>query len=408
MKNQEAMRCLLCKVPMCSKKGCPVHTAIPDCMKLYREDRLEEAGEILFNNNPMTAVTSLICDWKKFCYGSCVLNAKKEPVRWYEIEQEISGAYLFNHHESPVTPNGKTAAIIGAGPAGLSAALFLARSGVNVTVYDSEEKMGGVLRYGIPAFRLDKKYVDAYERILFELGVKFVGNTHVGKDITVESMRQNYDVVLVACGAEKSRTLRIPGEERPNVLYAIDYLKHPSEFEVGEHVIVIGGGNVAMDASRTAVRSGKDTWIYYRKTFENMPANPLEVEEAKEDGVQFRVFQAPVEVREHSVVFCDCENRVDENGKTVTEILKGTEHEVQCDTLLVAASETIDLGVFGEQVPALNNWKFPDTDETNRIKDYDNVWTAGDFQLGARTVVEAVADSKKAVDAMKAYLGIAE
>ncbi len=406
MKNNEANRCLLCKVPMCSKKGCPVHTSIPECMKLYREDRLEEAGKILFDNNPMTAVTSIVCDWKKFCYGNCVLNAKGQPIRWYEIEQEISEAYLFNHHEVKVEPNGKSAAIIGGGPAGMTAAIQLARAGVSVTIYDSSKRLGGVLRYGIPSFRLEKKYIDAYERILLELGVNFIGNTKVGKDIQLESLRQNYDAVIITCGAEKSRKLNIPGEDRPNVVYAIEYLKDPSAYQIGHHVIVIGGGNVAMDACRTAVRDGKDTWVYYRKTFENMPANPLEVEEAKEDGVKFKVFQAPVEVREHSVVFRDCENVVDENGKTVTKIIDGTDHEVICDTLLVAASETIDLEVFGENVPTLNQWKFPDTDETGKITDYDNVWTAGDFNLGAQTVVQAVGSAKKSVEAVLTYLGV--
>lgn len=406
MKNNEAMRCLLCKVPLCSK-ACPVHTNVPAAMKLYREDRLDEAGEMLFGNNPMTAVTSQVCDWKKFCYGHCVLNAKNVPVRWYEIEQEISEAYLLNHHMKKTESIGKSAAIIGAGPAGMSAAFLLAGKGVDVTLYDAQEKAGGVLRYGIPAFRLDKKYIDAYERMLLEAGVHFVGNTKVGVDVSVDSIAEHYDAVLLAVGAEKSRKLHIPGEERPKVVYAIDYLKKPDAFDLGNKVIVIGGGNVAMDASRTAVRRGHDTWIYYRKTFENMPANPLEVEEAKQDGVQFRVFQAPVEVREHSVVFRDCENVKDENGKTVTKILDGTDHEVPCDTLLVAASETIDLAVFNEHLPEMNQWHFPETNEVNRTS-FGNVFVAGDFILGAKTVVEAVQSAKTAVHGMLALMGVAE
>ena len=279
--NSEAMRCLLCKKPKCALQGCPVHTPVPEAMALYREGRLEEAGELLFRNNPLSAVTSLVCDWKQFCYGHCVLNVKQVPVRWYEIEQEISGAYLFRHKLSRRSAElaGKKYALVGAGPVGLVSAVWLYEAGADVTLLDANPRMGGVLRYGIPAFRLDKKYCDAFETMFAEAGITFRGGVKVGEDVTL---------------AELSATLHIPGEEHS--LQALPFLKDPSAFDLGKKVIVIGGGNVAMDACRTAVRQGAETWVYYRKTFENMPANPLEVEEAKADGVRFRVFQAPVEV----------------------------------------------------------------------------------------------------------------
>ena len=325
MKNQEAMRCLLCPKPRCSE-SCPVHTPVPECMRYYREDRLEEAGRVLFQNNPMTAVTSQVCDWKKFCYGHCVLNARNVPVRWYEIEQEISEAYLLNHHEDKPEQNGKNVAVIGAGPAGMTAAILLAQKGYLIDLYDDHERPGGVLRYGIPPFRLDRKYSDAYERILKELGVVFHPNVKIGSEVTADSLAMSHDAVLAASGAVKPRALRIPGEELPHVKHAITWISDPKAEDLGEHVIVIGGGNVAMDACRTAERFGKDTWVYYRKTFENMPANPLEVEEAKKEGVRFSVFEAPVEVRSHSVIFRKCENVTDENGKIVTKILPDTDH----------------------------------------------------------------------------------
>ena len=401
--NPEAIKCLGCPKPRCSMIGCPVHTAIPECIRLYKEGRLKEAGEILFNNNPFSAVTSIVCNYKSFCYGACVLNAKKDPVRWYEIEQEISNEFLKAFHPDVTPKNDQKIAIIGAGPAGLSAAIFLAQKGYNVTVYDKEERIGGVLRYGIPGFRLDKSIVDEYERILKEYDISYHGNIEIGKDITLSNIRKEVDAVIVATGAIKENKLRIPGEEKKNVINALAFLKDNSLIDKANKVVVIGGGNVAMDAARSAKRMGKDTYVYYRKTFENMPANPIEVEEAIDEGVKFEVFEAPVEVKDSSVIFRKCENVTDENGKLRTKILENTDHEVTLDALLVAAGETIDLSVFGEELPELNKWHYPEVDETN-MTSFDGVFVAGDFILGAKTVVEAIASTKTAVNGIENYL----
>ena len=401
--NSEAMRCLLCKKPKCALQGCPVHTPVPEAMALYREGRLEEAGELLFRNNPLSAVTSLVCDWKQFCYGHCVLNVKQVPVRWYEIEQEISGAYLFRHKLSRRSSElaGKKYALVGAGPVGLVSAVWLYEAGADVTLLDANPRMGGVLRYGIPAFRLDKKYCDAFETMFAEAGITFRGGVKVGEDVTLAELSAGYDAVLVGAGAEKPATLHIPGEEHS--LQALPFLKDPSAFDLGKKVIVIGGGNVAMDACRTAVRQGAETWVYYRKTFENMPANPLEVEEAKADGVRFRVFQAPVEVKEGGVVFRDCENVEPENGgRVVTRIIDGTDHFVECDTLLTAISEKPDFGLFAGTSAVMNESGWPSTDETGKVEGLPNVWMAGDCILGPKTVVEAVASARQVFQAWTA------
>jgi len=408
MKNNEALRCLLCKKPKCSLLGCPVHTPIPQCMQLYREDKLDEAGKILFDNNPLSAITSRVCDWRQFCFGNCILNVKKIPVRWYEIEQEISDAYLFSvtlKRESDLLA-GKRVALIGAGPVGIVAAIWLYRLGAEVSIADSNPRIGGVLRYGIPGFRLDKKYVNAYERLLLGAGIEFQGGIEVGRDIELARVAARYDAVLIGTGAEKAALLNIPGEGKG--LQALPFLKNPEAFDLGKRVIVIGGGNVAMDASRTAVRHGAETWIYYRKDYGNMPANPIEVEEAMRDGVHFRVFQAPVEVRTGSVVFCDCENVTDpETGKVRTRIIEGTEHEVECDTLLSAISEKPDFAVFNGCVPLLNEKGdlIVNEDGLAGIEGIDNVYVAGDFLFGPKTVVEAVASARKAVEAIIARFG---
>lgn len=396
--NTEAQRCLLCKKPKCALEGCPVHTPVPECMLLYRQGKLAEAGEMLFRNNPLTAVTSQVCDWKQFCYGHCVLNVKLAPVRWYEIEQEISTAYLSQCklQRRSAELEGKRIALVGAGPVGIAAAVWLYEAGADVTLLDANERLGGVLRYGIPAFRLDKKYCDAYETMFADAGITFRGGTEVGKDVSLEQLSADYDAVLIGAGAEKPATLHIPGEER--AVQALPFLKDPSAFNLGKKVIVIGGGNVAMDACRMAIRQGAETWVYYRKTFENMPANPLEVEEAKADGVQFKVFQAPVEVKEGGVVFRDCENVVPEDGgRVVTRIIDGTDLFVVCDTLLTAISEKPDFGMFAGTSARMNEWGWPATSEAGKVDGLENVWVAGDFILGPKTVVEAVASAREAV-----------
>jgi len=386
-------------------QGCPVHTPIPECMQLYRQGLLEEAGKMLFQNNPLTAVTSLVCDWKQFCYGHCVLNVKMIPIRWYEIEQEISGQYLENCRLERQSEefSGKRIAIVGAGPAGIAAAVWIYQAGGEVTLFDANPRMGGVLRYGIPAFRLDKKYCDAYEKILTAAGVEFRGGVELGKDITVDELSASYDAVLLATGAEEPASLHIPGDER--ALQALPFLKNPSAYKLGKKVIVIGGGNVAMDACRTAVRQGAETWVYYRKTFENMPANPMEVEEAKADGVQFKVFQAPVEVKEGGVVFRDCENVVPEDGgRVITRIIEGTDHFVECDTLLTAISEKPDFKLFGKAPVVFNEAGWPEVSDGQKVSGLKNVWVAGDFCLGPKTVVEAVASARTAVMDMTSQL----
>lgn len=391
--NSEARRCLLCKKARCAE-ACPVHTDVPAAMQLYREGKIAEAARMIFDNNPFSAITAQVCNWKQFCMGHCVLNLRDEPVRWYEIEQELSMAWLPEAHpEAPAGDTGRKVAIAGAGPAGITAALRLRRLGHAVDLFDAFPRAGGVLRYGIPDFRLEKRYVDAYERILAEAGIRFIGNTVIGKDRTLADLRKEYDAVLLAAGAWIVRTLDIPGEDSPKVIPALDFLKDPDRYELGRKVLVVGGGNVAMDACRTALRKGCDTTDIYRKTFENMPANPDEVRAAQEEGVKFEIFTVPVAIRTEAdgrtvAVVRRCENYTREDGSLATRILEGTDRELPFDSMIVSIGQSADKRIYAGEDPA----QMPD------------VFTAGDFALGPRTVVEAVRDAKDAADRIAAFL----
>ncbi len=405
--SSEAGKCLLCKIPRC-KAACAVETDVPAIIKLYREGQYEEAASILYKNNPFSAITSLVCDWSKSCYGHCVLNAKKNPVAWHEIEAELSCDYIFKAHAAVGPEKGKKVAIIGGGPAGITAALMLREEGIDVTIFDKNERLGGVLRYGIPEFRLDRSYVDQYDRLIEEAGVTFKGNVNISRngdgDISLQELAASYDAVLIAGGAAIPRRLDIPGEDIPDIIYALDYLKTPDSYTLGHKVLVIGGGNVTMDACRTANRKGHDTYVYYRKSYENMPANSAEVKEAIEEGVKFHIFEVPVAIRDHKAVMRKCENVTGADGRVSTKMIDGTDHEVEFDSMLVAISANVDLGIFGGQENIKIERGWPVTDELQQTS-MPGVFLAGDFILGPATVVEAVASAKKAVKGILKHLG---
>jgi len=404
--NPEANRCLLCKNARCSA-ACAVHTNVPVAMKLYREGNIQQAAEILFENNPLSAITSQVCDWRRMCFGHCVLNVKKQPVQWYEIEQEISMAYLKTVSIMPGAKNGKKVALIGAGPVGITAAIYLIKAGYDVTMFDNHERIGGVLRYGIPDFRLDKSYVDEYERILLNAGLTFKGGVTIGEDITLSEIRKEFDATLLGSGATRARRLNIPGEENPHVIPALTYLDDPEKFTLGKNVVVVGGGNVAMDASRTAIRTGAKVINFYRKSYENMPANSQEVTEAKEDGVEFRILQTPVEIKvvdgQNIAVIRDCKNTFHADGTIYTKIIDGTDHDVPFDDMIVAVSESVDYSIFGDEKPQTDSKGWPIVNGLQQTSFHD-LFLAGDFLLGPKTVVMAVQTAKIAAQGIDTWL----
>ena len=311
----EARRCLNCKVPQC-RKGCPINTPIPDMIQLFLQNQLEAAGEMLFLNNPLSIVCSLVCDHEKQCEGHCVLGRKGMPVHISSIENYISDAYL--DRLSPVLPasSGKRAAIIGSGPAGITIAVLLAQKGHDVTIFESRERIGGVLRYGIPAFRLPKTILDRYKTQLLKMGIHIRPNTSIGGALTVDDLqRDGYQAIFIGTGVWRPKKLGIPGESLGHVHFAIDYLVDPDVYDLGEHLAVIGAGNSAMDVARTALRKGtKKVSVLCRGP--KAAASQREVDYAVADGVEFLYGARTESIDRDGVWFKQAE--FDQDGKAIS------------------------------------------------------------------------------------------
>lgn len=260
----EAERCLLCKKPRC-KSNCPINTPIPKIMKLYKENKLIESGSILFENNPLSIICSVVCPHDEQCKGNCVKGINGQPISFPKIEYEISLNYLRSLRPKITKKNGKRIAIVGSGPAGITVAIILAKKGYNITIFEKKENIGGVLKYGIPEFRLSREILDYYEEYLINLGVKIRFNTLIGKVITINKIfNDGYSAIFIGTGVWDAKTIGIKGESLGNVHYAIDYLKNPKVFRLGEKVNIIGAGNVAIDAARSAIRCGvKEVNIFF-------------------------------------------------------------------------------------------------------------------------------------------------
>ena len=400
----EADRCLLCKNARC-QANCPISTEIPEVVKLFKEGKIMEAGEILFNNNPLSAACAIVCPHEDQCKGNCIRGIKSEPVSFCEIEEYISGEYLYKVKFDKVESRNERIAIIGAGPAGITLSIILARKGFKVTLFDAHEKIGGVLRYGIPEYRLKNSMIDRYEELLIELGVKIRPNTLIGPVITLDKLFfDGYKAVFIGTGVWNPKTLNIKGESLGNVHYAIDYLKSPQVYNLGKRVAVIGAGNVAMDAARVAKRSGaEEVYILYRKGFENMPCTRAELEEAKEDGIKFELFKAPLELTEEGVKYIETRNEVDESGRVNTAIIEGTEGMFNCDSTIIAVSQSPRKNIVANtEGLETNKWGLLLTDEKGHTT-RDGVFASGDVVTGANTVVHAVAYAKVVADSIEEY-----
>ena len=396
----EANRCLGCKKPQC-QKGCPINTPIPGVIKLLKENKLDEAGWMLFENNPLTTVCSLICNHEKQCEGHCVLGKKGAPVHFSDIENYISSTYASKMTKGPAPSNGIKIAIVGSGPAGITIAILMARKGYQVTIFESKDKIGGILRYGIPEFRLPKTVIDDIQYRHLEMkGIKIRPNTRIGSAIGVDDLfRDGYKAIFIGTGVWKANTLGIKGETFGNVHYAINYLNNPDVYKLGERVIVIGAGNAAMDVARTAIRHGTRELTCFSLS-KTIAASQYEFSYAKLEGVEFAYNKKPVEIVDEGVIFRDL---IENEDGSFTEI-EGSDKLYPADSVIISISQGPQNAIVSTTTGLNTNTRgLLTVDEAGRTS-RPGIFASGDVVNGARTVVEAVAYSKRVAEAMHEYI----
>ncbi|MDI9218063.1 NAD(P)-dependent oxidoreductase [Clostridium tertium] len=401
----ESNRCYMCKNPKC-QANCPINTPVPEIIGLFKEGQIAKAGEILFKNNPLSLVCSIVCPHEDQCKGNCIRGIKDEPVSFCDIERHISKYYLENIRLEKENELDERVAIIGGGPAGITIAFILAQKGYKVTIFDSHDKIGGVLRYGIPEFRLPKSIIDHYEERLIELGVKIRPNTLVGPVLTLDKLfYDGYKAIFIGTGVWNPKTLDIKGESLGNVHYAIDYLKSPEVYNLGKKVCIIGAGDVAMDAARTAKRNGaNEVYILYRKGMENVPATKAELEGAISDGIKFELFKSPLELTEDGVKYIETENVVGEDGRISTVTVEGKEGLFECDSIIIAVSQSPKNNIVSNTTGLeTNKWGLLLTDEVGHTT-RDGVFASGDVVTGAKTVVRAASHAKIVAEEIEKYI----
>ena len=391
--RDEAERCLQCKNPRCVK-ACPISTPIPQVIKIFLEGYIEEAGDLLFQNNPLSVICSIICPHEKFCEGNCIRAIKSTPIAIGAIEQYISNFYI--HLFEPVIDNkfkGEVA-VIGGGPAGMALSSLMTQKGYNVTIFDERSKIGGILRYGIPDFRLPNSILSMNEEKLKSMGVTIHPLTLAGPVLTISDMfRDGYDSVFISTGVWRPKKLGIKGETLGHVHYAINYLKDPDVFDLNDNVAVIGAGNVAMDVARTARRHGaRNVTVFYHKGEEDLTASKLEIEYAKLDGVNFEFYTSVEEIRKNEILYTDTrESNPEPKSFEINSVIISIGQVTQKN--IVSTTKNLKL----------NEREFIETDNCGKTS-IPGVFASGDVVTGAKTVVEAVAAAKRTANAMHYYI----
>lgn len=429
---EQASRCSQCGTPFC-QVHCPLHNNIPDWLKLTAEGRLEEAYRISSSTNSMPEVCGSICPQDRLCEGNCVIEQSGHgTVTIGAVEKYITNTAWENGWVEKINPTQElkeSVGIIGAGPAGLAAAEQLRQKGYQVTIYDRYDRAGGLLIYGIPNFKLEKSAVQRRTKLYEDSGIAFVQNFEVGKDSTLEELKEKHDAILIATGVYKPREINIPGKDLKNVFPAMKFLTASNKKGLGDdvpdfddgtlnaegkNIIVIGGGDTAMDCVRTAIRQkAKSVSCLYRRDKINMPGSAREVQNAEEEGVKFIWLSSPKEFvgseKVNKVIYDKIKlGEPDSSGRQSPKIIEGAQDELPADMIIKS------LGFDPEEIPSLfsepelkvSKWGTIKIDLKTMRTNIRGVFAAGDIVRGASLVVWAIRDGRDAAQEIDKYIKI--
>ena len=422
----EASRCLNCPKPRCVTQ-CPVHIDIPAFIKEVTEGNFAGAAEVIHRDSSLPSVCGRVCPQENQCEGACVLGIKGEPVAIGKLERFV-GDYAIEHNPETVTPaprNGKRVAVVGSGPAGLACASDLAKLGYEVKIFEALHKVGGVLVYGIPEFRLPKDKIVAKEvEAVRRLGVEIETDVIVGRTLRVDELldREGYDAVFIGTGAGLPRFMGIEGENlngvfsanemltRTNLMHAYDDT-YDTPIRIGKRCVVVGGGNVAMDAVRTAKRLGAEAFIVYRRGEEELPARREEVHHAKQEGIEFRMLSNPVRINgdeKGDVKSITCIRmelgEPDASGRRRPQEIPGSEFDIECDTVIMALGTSPNPLIKSTTEGLETNKRGCLTADEEGRTTREGVFAGGDAVTGAATVILAMGAGRKAAKASDEYL----
>ena len=408
---KETTRCVECGICIAS---CPAHMDIPEYIAAIRDDNLEEALQLLYKTNPMPATCGRICT--HLCEGVCSIGVKGDPVaiRWLKryIVDSIENSEFKKILQDEFKPNGKKVAVLGAGPGGLSTAYYLKTTGYDVTIFEANDKPGGMIRYGVPEYRMPYDQIDEEAAYIESLGVTFKYNHRIGENTQFQEIYDDYDAVFISPGLWDSIPVNITGEELPNVISGIELLNKVTNnepIEIGKKVAVIGGGNSAMDAARTARRLGAEVEVYYRRRIEDMPADVEEIEEAHDENVIFLPQTTPLEIKKsaNGIKFIWGKNKMEhkEGERPRPVLIKGEVFETELDTFIIAIGQTADLSFLPSVIKDKIEVKW------NKIvvnkygqTNVDKIFSGGDVSNSKADAISAIADGHRAAVGIDKFL----